>query len=325
MRTKYKIFTCFLLVFLFSSSLVQASFGISPPYVKNQNLAPGSHFEQKIVLVRGDPTEDWKVSLVVEVPGAESWFSVDRGKEFIMPQGEKQVPIIIKVDVPKNADRKEYQGRIIVKTSPVKASSKGGVSIALGGQIDVKLNVGKEEIYDFKVWSVKLSEAEEGHKLWWLYFPGKIRFGMKIENTGNIKAAPTKVKLDIYDSKQKKLLESLETKKIEKVPSFSTREVEAAFPTRLKPGSYSVRFKIFKEEKIVKEGELHLSIVPLNSIPDYKGYGLAGLDLKDKASLALIAFLIIFALGFGALKLIGLRERQKKKVEVETEEEVSSL
>jgi len=285
--------TC--LLFSFSLiNIVQAGFGISPPYIKNENLSQGLHYEKKITLVRGDPIEDWNVEIIINVPGADNWISIDKGKEFIMPEGAQQVPIVFSVDVPKNAKFGRYTGIIRVKTAPVKPPEAGTISILLGGQIDVNLNVQKE-IFDFTVRAVKASDSEEGDKRWIFYFPGIIKFSMQIENLGNIKAAPSKVIFDIYDEQEEELLETIQTTKMNKINPFEIDWVIAELKTKLKAGSYYAQYKIFKKDEIVSQGKIHLSILLKGAIADYEGATIFDLGLMSK--------LIIL---FGILAILGL-------------------
>ncbi len=260
-KIKSKINLVFVLLFIwaFLPMAVKAGFGISPPYVRNDSLARGSHYEQKIVLVRGDPTEDWKAKISINIPEADDWISIDRGMEFIMPQGEKQVPIVVSVDVPRDADFGNYKGNIRIRTTPFKPQeSGGGVSIALGIQIDVDINVVKKEIFDFLVKGINVFDLESGQN---------IKILMRIENIGNVKTAPTKVHLDIYDSSEENLLESVDnSNKLAKVKPFTTKEVTAEFPNQLEPGSYWAQIKIFLKDEIINEGKLHLSVLPGGSL-----------------------------------------------------------
>lgn len=265
---------------------VHAGFGITPPYVRNDKLTQGSEFTQEITLVRGDPIEDLKAELTLNVPGAESWITIDRGTEFLLPKGEKQVPIEVTVRVPANAEYKQYTGSIRIRTvSPDPAS---GVSIALGAQVDVDLRV-VDEVRDFEVKRVRLSEVEEARRFWWLDFPGKITFTMGIENTGNAPTAPAKVQLDIYDKRGTIVLETtVNTNAIEQVRPFETREVVAYLPTRLPPGAYLVKYSIFQFSDTVKRtGELTLSVLPRGTLAGYVGYGFDGLSRGDLLSVAL--------------------------------------
>jgi len=304
-----------LLVTLLLPQTVLGGFGISPPYFVNKNLAKGSHYESKIILVRDDPVEDWEAEVEIEVPGAESWFSTDSGLNFILPKGEKQVPIIFSVDVPQEAEFGTYQGFLRIKTSAAPKSLEGGtVAIALGGRIEVDLEVSEKGIFDFKIWSVKVSDTEEGRDSWWFYLPGKIKFTMKIENTGNITAGPTKVQFDIYDENKAELLESIETTEIEKIAPFETKEITANLFTKLKPGRYLVKFKIFKGEEVAQkgEGELDLNIVPYGTIPDYVGASFFDLPLKEQLPLYIGIFLIFALIIFALVRAIRRKRRTVK-------------
>lgn len=308
----FKRIVLFLIVCLLLSfsliEIVQAGFGISPPYVKNENLGQGSYYEKKITLVRGDPIEDWKIEIIVNVPGADDWISVDKGKEFIMPEGAQQVPMVIKVNIPEDAKFGRYTGTIRVKTAPVKSPEPGTISILLGGQIDVNLNVQKE-IFDFNVRGVKSSDLEEGEKRWIFYFPGIIKFSMQIENLGNIKASPSKVLFDIYDENEKELLESIATTKMNKINPFEIDWVIAELKTKLKAGSYYAQYKIFKKDEIVSQGKIHLSILSKGAITDYQRATIFDLALKDKLIILFGILLFIGLLYFIISKILILRKK----------------
>lgn len=281
--------------FLMDANMVSAGFGITPPYVRNDKLTQGSTYTQEVVLVRGDPVEDLKAEVTVNVPGIEDWISIDRGTEFLLPQGQKQVPMLVTITVPPNADYERYTGSIRIRTmSPDPAS---GVSIALGAQIDVDVRV-VDEIRDFEVKRVKISETEEPTRFWWLEYPGKISFLMGIENTGNAPVAPSRVQLDIYDKRGSIVLEtSYNTNDIEQVLPFETREVAAYLPTRLPPGAYLVRYSIYRfEDEVKRSGELTLSVLPAGTLTAYSGYGIDGLSQADLLSIVLpiAAILLIF-------------------------------
>src|SRR5437868_14857381 len=88
---------------LFSSMVTRTSaegFGITPPYVKNNSLTQNSHYEQKIILVRGVPDQDLTARVTINLPDAKNWISIDKGMEFILPAGTQQMPMIVSVNVP---------------------------------------------------------------------------------------------------------------------------------------------------------------------------------------------------------------------------------
>lgn len=49
------LFMVVFFVLLVPVDLARASFGITPPYVRNTSLTRNSTYEQQILLVRGDP------------------------------------------------------------------------------------------------------------------------------------------------------------------------------------------------------------------------------------------------------------------------------
>ena len=290
-----------------------AGFGVSPPYVRNDSLTRDSHYEKKLILVRGDAIEDLQATITIDVPTAGAWISIDRGMEFILPKGEKQIPIIVSVDVPKDAAFGSYKGDMKIRTKPLTPLPEGGVSIILGLQIDVDLEVGKEEIVDFTVKGVSVADLEEGHKVWFWYIPGKIKFSIKIENIGNVKASPSKVHINIYDAQEKELLESVETTKIEKVNSFETKTVVAELPTKLPVGSYWVHFVIFKKDEVVNKGRLHLSILPYGTLPKEAKEATEFLGLNVWIWIV-IGAVILLGVGYGRYKGYRIWEKKKKNI-----------
>ena len=294
---------------LISTQEVFAGFGITPPYVRNEALARNTHYEQKIILVRGDPVEDLKAKVTIDVPGANDWISIDKGSEFILPKGESQFPIVVSVNVPGGADFRTYKGNIRIVLDSAVGPTPGTVGIALGAQVDVRFNVVDQQIIDFKIREVEIADLEEGHTFLWLYFPGKINFTMQLENLGNIPIAPSSVQFDIYDAKGVNMLESVRsTNSIKKVSPFTIGTVTAELPTRLKPGSYRAIYRIYKTpDEVVSQGGLTVSVLPYGTLPGYKGYGFAGLSLRDKSSVVLVIGAATLFVLYALFRLLRLK------------------
>ena len=276
------------------ANIAFAGFGITPPYVHNDTLRPGSEYTQEIIIVRSDPIEDLTAELALNLPAIEQWFSFDRGLKFTLPKGETQVKINVTVRVPDDAKLGAYNGNIRIRTSSPQEQSTG-VSIALGAQVDVQLNV-VDKIFDFSVRRVELFEAEQGYKKLWLEFPGKIKFMMHIENVGNVPSSPSKVSMKIYDVTGQQLLETVEnTNAVEQILPFDTKKVVAYLPTWLPPGGYRVKYSIEKDEKRnAQQGELALSILPLGTITGYEQYGFEGLTLSQQLTVLIPSGVLIF-------------------------------
>lgn len=285
-----------------------AGFGVTPPYVTNVSLTRNSVYEQTIYLVRSDPTADLKATISIDVPGINEWFVINEGNEFILPRGEQKVPMTVKVTVPDDADYKQYTGNIRIKTGAPDDQVQGGaVSISLGAQLDVDLTVIDKKIKDFKVRKIGVSDLNEGHKVGWLYFPGKIRFEMLLENIGNVPIAPSDVVMRIYDRTGNVLLE--ETHKIGKIQTvnpFATETVYAELPTRIPSGSYLARFEIMNGDDSKLSGEVNLSVLPFGTLQT-AGFGFLGLSLAHKLSI-ILPILFVLAVPF----LIFIRSRRRK-------------
>jgi len=304
------VFAAFILLVV-DASVVHAGFGITPPYVRNDKLTQGSTYTQEIILVRGDPAEDLKAEVTVNVPGIEEWITIDRGDEFLLPAGEKQVPMNVTIRVPATAPYERHQGSIRIRTvSPDPAS---GVSIALGAQIDVDVRV-VDEIRDFEVKRVRMSEVEEPKRFWWLEYPGRITFTMGIENTGNAETAPSRVQLDIYDKRGNVVLETTyNSNTIEPVLPFETREVAAYLPTRLPPGAYLVKYSIFRfEDEVKRTGELTLSVLPQGTLAAYAGYGFEGLSTGDLLSI-IVPIAVVLLVILATIFVLHMRRRNKSR------------
>lgn len=299
---------------ILGADLAQAGFGVTPPYVRNTSLTRNSIYEQQILLVRGDPNVPLKATVVVDAPEILNWIEITQGTEFELPRGEQKVPMTVKVTVPKDAEFKNYKGSIRIKTGAADdAVSAGAVNISLGAQVDIDLNVIDKEIKDFRIRKISISDLNEGHKLAWLFFPGKIRFGMLLENTGNIDVSPSRVQFKIYDATGNILLEDVKNKgKIKKVAPYATDEIVAEIPTRLPEGTYIARYQIFNDNEVKQEGEVNLNVLPYGTL-QVAGFGFIGLSLAHQVSvlLPIFAFLSILAFSLYSIRRIRLKSKSE--------------
>ncbi len=295
-RIKKALFAL-LFVFLCGAEVAQAGFGITPPYVRNTSLTRNSTYEQQILLVRGNPDVPLKAQITIDAPEIQDWIEIVEGTEIPLPRGEQKVPMIVRVKVPDDAEFKDYRGVLRIKTVPDDGQvASGAVNISLGAQVDISLTVIDREIKDFRVRKISVSDLNEGHKLAWLYFPGKIRFGMLIENTGNVDIAPSTVEFRIFDFSGRVLLEETESKgDIDTIPPYGTQEVFAEIPTRLPAGNYIARYKVLNEDEVKQEGEINLSILKYGTLQE-AGFGFSGLSLSHKVSVLLPVFVVIIVI-----------------------------
>lgn len=248
-----------------------AGFGISPPYLKNQQLVPGSRFEQQITLLRSSGDDDLKATVKINAPEIASWITIDKGEEFILPKGEVQVPMIVTVNVPKSAELGNYKGSINIKIASANAGG-AGVAIALGARVDIDLTLTNVANSDFVVKTAAIPDFEMLEWPWnWKIFSAFLHRAtvvLNIENIGNVETAPSKVALEILDISKTKTLENLVDKSIDKIPSFSTKEVSAHFPTKLGIGQYWGKVKVYKGNDIVNVYEIAFTIAKPGELPN---------------------------------------------------------
>ncbi len=295
-----KISACVLLsaVFFLGTNISDAlaGFGITPPYVRNTSLVRNSTYEQQILLVRSDTNTAQKAEITIDAPEIEEWVTILEGDVIRMPNGVQKVPMTVRIVVPGDAEFRNYEGAIRIRTLPDDDQVKpGAVSISLGALVDIDLSVIDREIKDFRVRKISAADLNEGHKLMWLFFPGKIRFDMMIENTGNVAIAPSNVSFRIFDRTGKILLEETNSiGKTETVPPYGTETITANIPTRLPAGSYVARYAIYNDEEVKQEGDISLNIVPAGTL-QAANFGFIGLSMAHKISVLLPVFAVIIA------------------------------
>ncbi len=296
---------CFVLL---GADAAMAGFGVTPPFVRNTSLTRNSTYEQQILLVRADPDAPLEAQVTIDAPEIASWIEIVEGTSFELPRGEQKVPMTVRVKVPEDAEFKTYTGAIRVKTGAIdEGEGRGAVNISLGAQIDIELNVIDREILDFRVRKIAVSDLNEGHKLGWLFFPGKIPFSMLIENTGNVDNAPSRVEFQMYDSTGALLLEETKNKgRVKKIQPYATEEVVANIPTRLPAGSYLARYKIYNGDEVKQEGEVSVNVLPYGTLQT-AGFGFMGLSLAHKISVLLPIFGVI------VLVLMFIQSRRQRR------------
>ncbi len=280
--------------------LAAGAFGISPPHVINDRLFAGSHYEQKISLSRVNTDEELNCEVEFNTPGFENWFTVTPSNFFSFPEGEKVTEMFVKVDVPKDAEPGRFRGSIRVRIVP-KEKEEGKITIVLGARIDVDLTVTSEKFTEFQVRRVKILDLEEG----WT-----IEVKMKIENKGNVKIAPDRVTIDVYDSGHKDLLKSAETKKLSKIEPFETKEISAFLKAKLAVGQYWGEVKVYKGEEIIWHEKAIFTVKPKGSLPPRPGAGFIGLSIWIWIVIGLI---ILAAICYGVWRFKFRKRKLKKK------------
>ena len=243
----YAFLTLSLFVFLIPS-ISLAGFGISPPAIIEDKLVKGSSFDRTIYLVQGNPTEDTAIEVSVDDTPIKSWISIFPGTSFVIPKGVQQFPMIVTIHVPKDAALGQYKTFIRTRTVPKieEGQTGAGVSISLGGRIDVDLTVGEGIYYSFKIKNIKLSSIKETESP---------QAQIRVENLGNVPAGPDTGTFELFNNFQDIRLAYVQGLSFEKVSAFKTEVITSEFPlpVRLSPGEYWGVLRLYDDDKLIRE------------------------------------------------------------------------
>lgn len=297
MYRKLALFLCLMLLMSWGN-IARAGFGISPPYVKTEKpVFAGSHFEQRITLLRSSADTDMDAQISIKAPEIESWISIKNGNTFDLPKGALQVPMIVAVDVPKDAEIGNYKGYINIRMAPKGASGGSGVAIALGARVDIDVDVTDQAMLDFIVSQINIPDFEVFKRPWnWKIFSMffyRIKVGLDLENTGNTKIAPTNVHIDVYDLAEKNLLESHDDTSIEQVEPFERKIVYASYPTKLAAGSYWGHIKVYKDKSVVRKEKISFTVFPPGGSPTGVKMGFWPWFMLSAIVLVILLFIVL--------------------------------
>ncbi len=227
------------------------AFGVSPPWLTNDHLVPGAQFEQTIILTQPEASRPLGIDIDMQVPEIiKDWIIIEPGMRFTIPEGKRQYPMKITVNVPKDAAYETYLGDIIVLA--VTGGGGGQVSIITGAAVKVKLRVSGEEFSDFKLKRVKVPDIEEGDP---------IKVEIELKNLGNVKIRPSKVYLEIYDQYHKTILKRGEAGEMNFIAPFKTGKVIAKMPVKLEIDEYWAEIEIYKEDELILKDKRIFQIV----------------------------------------------------------------
>jgi hypothetical protein len=220
-----------------------AAFGISPPFLNADHLVPGSKFSETIYLVQDQPNQDLNIQANLQVPDVvKSWFSIDRGFTFTIPQGMQQYAVTVTVSVPQNASIGVYHGTLTFNTAP---SSAGQVTIALGAQVAVNLTIGNDVFEKFGVQQITFQDIGEGQNP---------LVDVKFKNDGNVPESFDGANFELYDRYDTVRLAYIQKSGgFPTTPPFTIQDYTVDFPTDfyLGIGEYWGIVTFYKNNQII--------------------------------------------------------------------------
>jgi hypothetical protein len=242
--------------FFLPTHTLAAAFGVSPPWIENENLKPGSSFVYIINLSSNELSDDMVVNAKVTGDKEVSdWLSVPDSGNLVMTKGQVQVPMKVGLSVPANAKLGKYTGTLSLSLAP-RSSGEGNVAVLLGANISVKLNVINHNVTDYWVQSITAQNVREDQD---------IRLNVRVKNDGNTEILNVPVKVEVLDGNtQKKVGEGSADRLMTPVLPHTLAEVQMDVPvTKLAPGNYWVKATAMDGKKVMYENKLYVTIESL--------------------------------------------------------------
>jgi hypothetical protein len=278
-----------IVLFLFSSISTHAGFGVSPTDIYNEYLRPGISFEREFTLSRSGSLEELDIYIETDLEDITSWFSFSPGNNFKFNEGERTTSFTVTVNVPNDAEYKEYNGVVRVKAVPSSQDIKG-VSITQGVRLDAGLIVTEVTVRKLSILSIKAHDALLGQ-------PVKIE--IVGENQGNVDVAP-RIKAKIMNLNME-VLEEHEISDFGFINANQTESLIAEILTELPPGEYFVEVQVFMDEEELRKELMVFNITEPSEEDEGSGRspfiaGLMDFFRKNRTFLIIITFAIILAL-----------------------------
>lgn len=260
MRLKTATILVIVLAIFALGNIAQAGLGISPSDWIEKNALRGSRIEKTFTLSRSNPDEDlyFKAAIEGEI---KDWIKIEKGLDFVMPKGEQQFPVKVIIDVPQDAEYRNYQAEIRLKSeSKSKETSGMGSSVLLNALIRINLIVSQKQVLDYEILQITIPKQEEGNP---------INVLLKIWNRGNVEAKPTRLTIDFFDKYNQAKIDSKDLtdfSNIKAVAAFSEGEIKLEIPLQLGIEQYWAKVKVYQDEKVLKSEEITFDVVEKGSL-----------------------------------------------------------
>lgn len=240
-------------VLLYANHSLAAAFGVSPPWIANDNLKPDSHFVYVIDVSTNDASQDMVIT--AKITGdkqVQDWVTIKDMDRLTMAAGMQHTPIYVEVNVPKDAPLGKFNGNISLTAAPVNLSPDN-VSILLGGNISVQLRVIDKDVTDYWVRSIAVDPIVEGQP---------ITLNVDLKNLGNVLISNLETRVQVLDFKTEKMIASATAGQLSRPIYPQTLETaQIQIPTsNLSEGKYWVKVDAIKAGRSVYQNKLYLEV-----------------------------------------------------------------
>jgi len=235
-------------ILLFNSKSVYASFGVSPAGLTYDYLQPGMKIEREFLLSRTNIDQEDEVIVENDLGEASGWITIKPGNSFIFEKGKSTQSMKIIINVPEDAQYKEYTGDLILKVS--QGVKTAGVSIVQGVDITANLTVTKLKFAGLLIRKLDIPD---------IFIGEPIRLILTTENTGNQIVAPERVEIRVKNISGADVFQDKVTD-IESVNPGDVKELSSVFENDLGVGEYKASVSAYFLEKTIGQDQLVFSV-----------------------------------------------------------------
>lgn len=241
---------------LWAPGTLAAAFGVSPPWITNESLKPGSNFVYVIDLSSNELPEDMIINAEFSGdPEITEWLTIQNKGNLVMTKGRSIVPMSVSMNIPKDAKLGKYQGSLMVTLTP-KNGLEEGITVLLGGNIKIELNVINYDVTDYTIHSIDANNITEGQA---------INLELKrIKNLGNTVITNVMTKVSIVEARTDKKVVNISADTLN-TPVYPHTTVDAglSFPALdLKAGDYWLNVESFKDGESIYENRIYFTVEP---------------------------------------------------------------
>lgn len=240
------------------SHALAAAYGVSPPWIENENIKPGSNFVYVINLSSNDLPSNMKVKTQLEGdPEIMEWLNVENKDKLALTTGQSMVPMSVNVSVPKDAKTGKYHGTLRT-TLEAEESGHENVAVLLGGNIRIDLTVVDHDVTDYWVQNITVEPMTEGQS---------INLKMSLKNLGNVEVEAVQTKLAVIDMKtgEELLNGTIEKLNVPVYPQTMSNATLSLPAPSLMAGNYWVDVEAFKGGESVYQARQNLAVKPVTA------------------------------------------------------------
>ena len=236
-----------------------AAFGVSPPWIENGNLKPGSNFVYVINMSASELPDDMVVNPVLEGDSEiMQWLTIQNQDKLVMLKGQEVIPLSVNVNIPADAKVGKYSGNLKLSLTPKNGAGEN-VAVLLGSNVAIKLGVVNADVNDYWIQTISADPITEGQP---------VSLKMDVKNLGNTDLNGVSTKASIVDMKTGEKLANGSPDKFS-VPVYpqtmGNADLSFSAPD-LKAGDYWLDVESFKDGKSAYKNRLFFTVKPSSVI-----------------------------------------------------------